>query len=212
MRRTEYSPRIHRGTARIATFSGLAAWALAGLAACGIIGPVNPSAPAQSSGSAQSSGPAPSTSPAPLADWCPGDIQVVAGDGQGAAGHYALVLVFTNTSSATCTLVGYPGVTLVNAAGDKVSELTQTLRGMAGGVAPGVTEPQPVVLAPGESASALAEASTVPSDNGGPCGAYKLKITVPNRTLAQSGGSATLPGCAAEIHPVVPGLTGGGAG
>ena len=34
----------------------------------------------------------------------------------GAAGHFYLTLVFTNTSSAPCTLYGYPGVSLVTGA------------------------------------------------------------------------------------------------
>ena len=34
----------------------------------------------------------------------------------GAAGHFYVTLVFTNTSSAPCTLYGYPGVSLLTSA------------------------------------------------------------------------------------------------
>jgi hypothetical protein len=141
---------------------------------------------------------------------CTNDIRVIPGTSQGAAGHIALVLVFNNVSTTTtCELFGYPGVDLVTSSGAIVAHLTRTLRGMAGGEPAGVTAPQPVVLAPGASASALAEASDVPQGGISDCGNYSLLITVPNQFVSVSGGTATLPRCAAEIHPVVPGTSGG---
>jgi hypothetical protein len=120
------------------------------------------------------------------------------------------VLVFTNVSTTvTCQLIGYPGVDLVTASGATVAHLTRSLRGMAGGEPAGVTAPQPVILAPGASASALAEASDVPQNGTTDCGSYSLLITVPNQFASVSGGTSALPRCAAEIHPVVAG-TGGG--
>lgn len=141
---------------------------------------------------------------------CTNDIRVIPGQTQGAAGHLALVLVFNNVSRIkTCEIFGYPGVDLVNAAGHAVAHLTRTLRGMAGGEPAGVTGPQPVILPPGASASALAEASDVPQNGITDCGSYSLLITVPNQFVPVPGGTATLPRCAAEIHPVVLGTTGG---
>jgi hypothetical protein len=135
---------------------------------------------------------------------------VIPGTGQGAAGHLALVLVFNNVSTTTtCELFGYPGVDLVTPSGTAVAHLTRTLRGMAGGEPAGVTAPQDVVLAPGASASALAEASDVPQDGIADCGNYSLLVTVPNQFVSVPAGTAMLPKCAAEIHPVVPGTTGG---
>lgn len=129
---------------------------------------------------------------------------------QGAAGHRALALVFNNVSRTTrCEIFGYPGVDLVTAAGATVAHLTRTLRGMAGGEPVGVTAPHAVVLAPGASASALAEASDVPQAGITDCGNYGLRITVPNQYVAVPGGTAMLPRCEAEIHPVVPGTSGG---
>jgi Domain of unknown function (DUF4232) len=141
---------------------------------------------------------------------CSSDIRVIPGTVQGAAGHRALVLVFNNVSpTTTCEIIGYPGVDLVTATGVAVAHLRRTLRGMAGGEPSGVTAPHGVVLAPGASASALAEASDVPRGGMTECGNYRLLITVPNQYVTVSGGPAMLPRCDAEIYPVVPGTRGG---
>jgi predicted small secreted protein len=141
---------------------------------------------------------------------CTNDIRVIPGTSQGAAGHLAQVLVFNNISTTTtCEIIGYPGVDLVTSSGATVVHLTRTLRGMAGGEPTGVTAPQAVVLPPGASASALAEASDVPQGGIANCGSYSLLVTVPNQFVAVPGGTSMLPRCAAEIHPVVPGTSGG---
>lgn len=120
------------------------------------------------------------------------------------------MLIFNNVSrTRTCEIIGYPGVDLQTPSGSTVAHLRRTLRGMAGGEPPGVSAPRGVILVPGASASALAEASDVPQDGITDCGSYSLLITVPNQFVAVSGGTSMLPRCAAEIHPVVPG-TGGG--
>jgi hypothetical protein len=141
---------------------------------------------------------------------CLSDIRVIPGAVQGAAGHFALVLVFNNVSTTTtCEIFGYPGVDLVTSSGTAVAHLTRTLRGMAGGEPATVSAPQPVTLAPGASASALAEASDVPQDGVANCGSYALLITVPNQYASVGGGTSMLPRCDAQIHPVVAGTTGG---
>ena len=141
---------------------------------------------------------------------CTSDIRVIPGTAQGAAGHVALVLVFNNVShTSTCELFGYPGVDLVTGSGATVAHLTRTLRGMAGGEPAGVSAPQAVILAPGASASALAEASNVPQGGIADCGSFSLLITVPNQYVSVPGGTAMLPKCDAQIHPVVAGTTGG---
>lgn len=141
---------------------------------------------------------------------CTNDIRVIPGAVTGAAGHLSLVLVFNNVSSTvTCELFGYPGVDLVTPGGATVAHLARTLRGMAGGEPAGVTAPQGVILRPGASASALAEASDVPQGGITDCGSYSLLITVPNQFVSVPGGTAMLPRCEAQIHPVVAGTTGG---
>ncbi|MEU6055791.1 DUF4232 domain-containing protein [Streptomyces xanthochromogenes] len=60
------------------------------------------------------------------------------------AGNIYVPLVFTNASTAACSLVGFPGVSLVSASGARIGEAAQR---------EGSTQP-PVVLAPGKSAYA----------------------------------------------------------
>lgn len=154
--------------------------------------------------------PASTHSTAASVPMCTGDIRVIPGTVTGAAGHLALVLVFNNVSrTATCELFGYPGVDLVTPGGATVAHLARTLRGMAGGEPAGVTAPRAVILRPGASASALAEASDVPQGGITDCGSYSLLVTVPNEFVSVPGGTAMLPRCEAQIHPVVAGTTGG---
>lgn len=197
--------------------------AIAGCSSTKSAGPGAPTTPTSSSGSsaAWSSEPVSSTVTSSSAvstptampaavPLCTNDIRVIPGGLQGAAGHLALVLIFNNVSrTTTCKIIGYPGVDLVNSSGATVAHLSRTLRGMAGGEPAGVTAPQGIVLAPGQSASALAEASDVPQGGITNCGSYSLLVTVPNQYVSVPGGTAMLPRCEAEIHPVVPG-TGGG--
>ena len=165
---------------------------------------------ASTSSVASTSSSAGTSTAATVAD-CLSDIRVIPGEVQAAAGHRVLVLVFNNVShTTTCRLFGYPGVDLVTASGATVVHLRRTLRGMVGEPA-GVTAPAPVILAPGQSASASAEASAF-GPGGTDCGDYALLITVPNQTVSVGGGTAMLPKCDAQIHPVVAGTSGGVGG
>jgi Domain of unknown function (DUF4232) len=117
-----------------------------------------PSSP-PSSRHAQSSSPPPTTAPptsAPAAtppasqgpQPCPTrSLRVKPGTSGGAAGSTYLAIVFTNISSATCTLYGYPGVSL--AGGSPVKQI-----GLAAKENP-QTPRQLVTLSPGSQASAL---------------------------------------------------------
>jgi hypothetical protein len=140
---------------------------------------------------------------------CTNDIRVIPGQTDGAAGHLALVLVFNNVSTTPCRMLGYPGVALVDAHGATVANAARTLRGMAGGEPGGVVAPSYVVLPAGHSASALVEASDVPQGGVTNCGSYNLNVTAPDQTVAVPAGTATMPRCDLQVHPVVAG-TGGG--
>jgi Protein of unknown function (DUF4232) len=103
----------------------IAAVTLAGIgtlaAACGSSGhpratvTVTKTAPAK----AGSSSPAatPSASPAAAAACAPSSLRLTLGLAQGTAGSVYQAIDFTNTSSTTCTLYGYPGVSFVTKAG-----------------------------------------------------------------------------------------------
>ncbi len=140
---------------------------------------------------------------------CSDNIRVIPGQTTGAAGHLALVLVFNNVATTPCRMLGYPGVALVNAKGATIANAARTLRGMAGGEPAGVVGPSYVVLKPGHSASALVEASDVPQGGITNCGSYSLIVTAPDQTVAVPAGTATMPRCDLQVHPVVAGTSGG---
>jgi hypothetical protein len=121
----------------------------------------------------------PSSSSAPAgAPACPtSSLQVKRGVGQGYAGGVYVVIDFTNTGASTCTLFGYPGVSLV-----KGPPYTQI--GLA--AKRGTTTPKTLVtLAPGATANAvlqIVDALNYPSASCGPAKATALKIYPPNQT------------------------------
>ncbi len=193
---------------------------LAATTACGT--PASPATPPTGSAttpqtpSATPLTPTPATTPStptspttPAMRMCTDNIRVIPGQTNGAAGHLALVLVFNNVSTTPCRMRGYPGVDLVNGSGTAVAHAKRTLRGMAGGEPAGVVGPAYVVLAPGHSASALVEASDVPQGGVTNCGSFSLIVTAPEQTVAVPAGTATMPRCDLQVHPVVAG-TGGG--
>jgi hypothetical protein len=148
-------------TMRIGLLIGAAG--LAGLvAACGNSpssgspsGTTSTTAPA-SGGSTAPSSPAPSSSssPAPsspaqtsVATCVSSGLQAKLGQAQGAAGTFYQVVVFTNTSSAACTLYGYPGVSFVTGVGGHIIGAPATRNTALGDVL--------VTLQPGAQASTL---------------------------------------------------------
>ena len=152
--------------------------------------------PATSASSASSSSPAaaPSSTAAVTAPSTPLSPAVTGSSGRspcatsglkvtlGAAGGYAggviQAIVFTNTSGTTCTLYGYPGVSLVSA-----PPYTQIgLAAKRGGTTP-VTL---VTLAPGASANAMlqiVDALNFPLATCNPTKAAFLRVYPPNQTV-----------------------------
>lgn len=174
------------GTARAAAaLAGLVA-----LAACSS----SSSSPATSSSTAAASGPAasgtattPVTTPSPSfspavsgTPACPnGSLQVKLGLANGYAGGTYQVIDFTNTSGATCTLTGYPGVSLVS--GPPFVQIG--LAAKRGGTAP----VKQITLAPDATANALlqiVDALNFPTATCSPAKATDLRIYPPNQTLA----------------------------
>ena len=189
--------------------------AVAGLAGCGSSSPSNPPSPGPSSGmtvtplNTPSSSPSMSASPSATGGsgigLCTNNIRVIKGEGQGAAGHVVLVLIFNNVGHTTCRMYGYPGLDLVTSSGHVVAHARRTLSGMAGGA----TSVASVTLAPGASASALVEASDVPQGGITDCGNYSLMVTPPEEYVSVPVATAMMPQCELEIHPVVAGTHGG---
>ena len=105
------------------------------------------------------------------------DLQAKAGVAQGAAGSVYQVIVFTNISNVTCTLYGYPGVSL--AAGTPVTQVGQAASRST------VAGPSLVTLAPGQAANSLlriTQAVNYPSATCAPTKTTYLQIYPPNQT------------------------------
>ena len=96
---------------------------------------------------------------------------------QGAAGSTYQVIDFTNISNVTCTLYGYPGVSL--AGGQPVAQV-----GLAASEDP-ATPRKLVTLAPGQVANALlriVDALNFPASTCGPVKTQWLQVYPPNQT------------------------------
>ena len=134
---------------------------------------VTPAGPASS----PATSPAGSTAPASPAGCPTHDLAVTVGVSQGAAGSTFATLDFTNVGNATCTLFGYPGVSL---AGGK------PVRRIGRAAAESNTAPRRLVtLAPGEVASALlriVNAGNYPAARCHPARTTFLQIYPPNQT------------------------------
>jgi hypothetical protein len=153
--------------------------------------------------------------PSPCAD---DQLTVTLGRSDAGLGHAGDALLFRNTGPAACTLGGYPGVALLDAAGKQVVQATRTLTGYLGGLRAGTTTPPVLVVAPGATVSALLEGTDVPTGTATSCPVYaRVLVTPPNQTasvalslsVGPKGLAETMPGCSTpQIHPVVAGTTG----
>lgn len=105
------------------------------------------------------------------------DLKVSTGNGGGgAAGSFYSFIDFTNTSNASCTLYGYPGVSLTAAAGTQIG---------AAATRNTTTAPTLVTLAPGATANAelrMTDPTVYPTGKCQPATSAYLKIYPPNQT------------------------------
>jgi hypothetical protein len=94
----------------------------------------------------------------------------------GAAGSIRLRFVFTNQSSATCELFGFPGLQMLNKHGAKIR--TRVIRGTSNVVPP---EPEnDVIMTHGQHGSFYAGYSDVPTGNQKCPTSSFLEVTPPN--------------------------------
>lgn len=138
-------------------------------------------APAPPPSSAPASAPSPTDSPAPAGPGpCPTrSLKVKLGVSQGTAGSVYTTIVFTNISNVTCTLYGYPGVSMQTARplqqiGKPAKENPATPRAL-------------VTLQPQTTANALlriVNAGNYPASTCGPTTAHYLQVYPPNQTAA----------------------------
>jgi hypothetical protein len=121
-------------------------------------------------------------------------LKVSLGLGQGYAGGVYENIVFTNTSSASCTLYGYPGVSLVS--GPPYAQIGLAAKRDA-------TAPVKLItLAPGGAANALlqiVDALNFPTATCGPAKATAIRVYPPNQTASVVIPS-TSEGCAEPVQ------------
>ena len=138
--------------------------------------PTTPGASSSGTPAATSPGTTPAVAAPPA---CPtSSLQVKLGLSEGYAGGVYQVIDFTSTSSASCTLYGYPGVSLVT--GPPYAQVGLAAKRST------TTPVKLVTLAPGETAEALlqiVDALNFPSATCRPAKATKLKVYPPNQTV-----------------------------
>ncbi len=175
-------------------------------AAPGSTAAASPAAPG-SSGSNTPAVAAPSSPAAAGAPACPtSSLQLKQGVSQGYAGGVYEVIDFTNTSGSTCTLYGYPGVSLVS--GPPYMQIGLAAKRSTS------TPKKLVTLAPGATANALlqiVDALNYPSASCGPTKATALKIYPPNQT-APVYLPNTSNGCAKPVQIMYVGAVRPGSG
>lgn len=120
-------------------------------------------------------------------------------------GHIGEPVLFRNAGSSTCTMFGYPSITMFTHGNP--SGVDYTPNGYLGGVSG--SGPSMVTLAPGASASALVEGTDNPIGNATSCSRFdSMQITPPGESQKVTL-ETQLPGCSTiEVHPVVSGTSG----
>jgi Protein of unknown function (DUF4232) len=106
------------------------------------------------------------------------DLNVTVGSSEGAAGSVYTVLDFTNIGSASCTLYGYPGVSLADSGSTQIG---------AAATRNPMHSPSLVTLAPAAKANVtlqVAEAQNYPTGTCSPKQTAYLRIFPPNQTQA----------------------------
>jgi hypothetical protein len=140
---------------------------------------VTPSSGASSS--AASTPPSSPTTPAGPAECTTSALQVKIGASNGAAGTIYYSLDFTNATSSSCFVEGFPGVSLVSAGNSSGSQVGADAKRDP------VVTPKEIVLAPGQTANAqlgVAEAGNFPASSCHQVTAHWLKVFPPDQTVA----------------------------
>ncbi|MGH3169478.1 MAG: DUF4232 domain-containing protein [Trebonia sp.] len=145
-----------------------------------------------SSGAGSSSTPGSASSPSAAsgASACgTTDLSASVGGGQGAAGTIYSTIVFTNIGGRSCTLYGYPGVSLADSSATQIGAAARRSATQSAKL---------VTLSPGAKANfvlGVAEAGNYPSGTCQPKNSSYLKIYPPNQTQSMEISFKTT-GCA----------------
>lgn len=135
------------------------------------------SAPSQATTpAATASGTQTSAAPAGTAACASSNLRISLGNGGAAAGTDFTIIDFTNSGSTSCTLYGFPGVSLTNSSGAQIG---------AGATRNPATPASTVTLAPGGKANAqlgVGNAENYPTNDCKPASSAHLKVFPPNQT------------------------------
>lgn len=104
------------------------------------------------------------------------DLDISLGQTQGAAGSQLIDLTFTNVSAAECSLTGYPGVALVDSAGEQLGSAAE--REDTGTGSPVDLAPEAVAVAP----LSLSRAENYGAETCDPVPAAGLQVIAPDET------------------------------
>jgi hypothetical protein len=115
-------------------------------------------------------------------------------DGQGAAGTEYSGITFRNRSASTCTLRGYPGVSLLDRNHQQIGQPAQRDKG---------SDPI-VVMAPGQTATAAFSVGPAACGDALPPASAYLRVFPPDNRDELVISATVLP-CAPRIRPVQPG-------
>jgi Protein of unknown function (DUF4232) len=129
-----------------------------------------------------------STPPTTSANGSPcttGQLSVSVGQAQGAAGSQIIPLVFQNTGTTTCTMQGYPGVSMVDASGAQVG---------AAAARTGQTAPL-VTLTAGQSTTAIFRQANPGIINCTPVAVQGFRVYPPNQTTSVIAADSSLTTC-----------------
>jgi hypothetical protein len=125
---------------------------------------------------------------------------------QGATGHGNFVLLFKNTSSAACSIHGYPGLDALSRTGTALAHARRTVSGFTGGSRHGVPT---VLVRPGHFASADVEWMNF-GPNGTSCRFSHSVAATPANTSHTVHLARSVSVCGLQVHPTVAGRTGNG--
>ena len=203
----------HRSSAWRAGALGLMVLASLALAACssGPSTPASTSTPSTTTTTtAASTTSSPSTTAATTAGVAtcqPSQLAIAIGQSNGAAGTIEIGITFTNSSSTTCALQGYPGMLLLDASANPLP--TNVVRGgMNFEPAIANSAPTQVVIGAGQPAGYTLSYSDVPTGNETSCpSSTAARVTPPNDTAYATISLAIAPCSGGTIHvsPVYPG-------
>jgi Protein of unknown function (DUF4232) len=118
----------------------------------------------------------------------------------GYADSRGIMLTYINNGKEPCTLTGYPGAAIVDAAGSTVADAVRTPFGILGGYTSGGSAPRVVLYTSG--GTAVIE-WTMTSHGGSRCYTNVMLLSTPPGTTATESYRRHPRVCGLQVHPVV---------